>query len=265
MGYPECYFARETCNMKLTSSTVINENACAADIVKEHYRTASVFRKYAIEYCCGARWPLKMVLETQQLNTEQVLAELEAACRQVTIPASLPYDTWSMDFLTEYIINIHHAYLRKSLPVIKDQVTRFVEEHRKKYPYLSEVERKVGFLDKTMTPHLLQEEEVIFPYIRQISHAYESKESYASLLVRTLRKPVEDLMHDEHNSIGKTLTQLRELTNNYTAPENACTSHRLAYSLIKELDDDLVQHIYLENDILFPKAISMEKELLERH
>ena len=93
--------------MKLTSSTVINENACAADIVKEHYRTASVFRKYAIEYCCGARWPLKMVLETQQLNTEQVLAELEAACRQVTIPASLPYDTWSMDFLTEYIINIH--------------------------------------------------------------------------------------------------------------------------------------------------------------
>lgn len=106
---------------------------------------------------------------------------------------------------------------------------------------------------------------MIFPYIRQISHAYESKESYASLLVRTLRKPVEDLMHDEHNSIGKTLTQLRELTNNYTAPENACTSHRLAYSLIKELDDDLVQHIYLENDILFPKAISMEKELLERH
>ncbi|HPN59857.1 MAG TPA: hemerythrin domain-containing protein, partial [Chitinophagaceae bacterium] len=123
----------------------------------------------------------------------------------------------------------------------------------------------VSFLDKTMIPHLLQEEEVIFPYIRQISHAYESKESYASLLVRTLRKPVEDLMHDEHNSIGKTLTQLRELTNNYTAPENACTSHRLAYSLIKELDDDLVQHIYLENDILFPKAISMEKELLERH
>jgi regulator of cell morphogenesis and NO signaling len=248
--------------MKLTSSTVINENACAADIVKEHYRTATVFRKYDIEYCCGARWPLKMVLESHKLDATQVIRELEAACHQVSIPASLPYDTWSMDFLTQYIINIHHAYLRKSLPAIKDQVTCFVDEHRKKYPFLTEVERKVSYLDKTMVPHLLQEEEVIFPYIRQISHAYESKESYATLLVRTLRKPVEELMHDEHDTMEKTLSQLRELTNHYTPPENACTSHRLAYSLLKELDDDLVQHMYLENEILFPKAIAMEKELL---
>lgn len=250
--------------MKLTSSTVINENACAADIVKEHYRTATVFRKYEIEYCCGARWPLKMVLESHHLDSGEVMKELEDACRQVTIPASLPYDTWSMDFLTEYIINIHHAYLRKSLPAIKDQVTHFVEEHRKKYPYLAEVERKISFLDRTMIPHLLQEEEVIFPYIRQISHAYESKESYATLLVRTLRKPVEELMHDEHDTMEQTLGQLRELTNNYTVPEAACTSHRLAFSLLKELDDDLVQHMYLENEILFPKAIAMEKELLSR-
>lgn len=248
--------------MKLTPSTVINENACAADIVKEHYRTATVFRKYDIEYCCGARWPLKMVLDSHKLDANQVIRELEAACHQVSIPSTLPYDTWSIDFLTQYIINIHHAYLRNALPAIKDQVTRFVEEHRKKYPYLSEVERKVNFLDKTMIPHLLQEEKVIFPYIRQISHAYESKESYATLLVRTLRKPVEDLMDEEHDTMEKTLTQLRELTNHYTPPENACTSHRLAYSLLKELDDDLVQHMYLENEILFPKAIAMEKELL---
>jgi regulator of cell morphogenesis and NO signaling len=250
--------------MILTPSTVINENACAADIVKEYYRTATVFRKYGIEFCCGARWPLKMVLESHKLDQAQVMAELVAAARIVTIPANLPFDTWSMDFLADYIINIHHEYLRKSLPSIKDHVVHFVEEHRKKYPYLSEVERKVSYLDKTMIPHLLQEEDVIFPYIRQISHAYQSKESYATLLVRTLRKPVQELMEEEHDTMEKVLNQLRELTNHYTAPEGACTSHRLAYALLKELDDDLVQHMYLENEILFPKAIAMEKELLAR-
>lgn len=248
--------------MKLTSSTVINENSCAADIVKEHYRTATVFRKYNIEYCCGARWPLKMVLESHKLDETLVMAELKEASRIVRIPASLPFNTWSVDFLTDYIINIHHEYLRRSLSAINDHVTHFVEEHRKKYPYLDEVKRYVSFLNKTMVPHLEQEEKVIFPYIRQISHAYESKESYATLLVRTMRKPVKDLMEEEHDTLDKILTHLRELTGNYTVPEGACTSHRLAYSLLKELDEDLVQHMYLENEILFPKAMAMEKELL---
>ncbi|MBI5372716.1 MAG: DUF542 domain-containing protein [Sphingobacteriales bacterium] len=250
--------------MKLSSSTVINENSCASDIVNEHYRTATVFRNYGIEFCCGARWPLKMVLETQKLDAEKVLEELREASRVVCIPGPLPYASWRIDFLTEYIVNIHHEYLRRSLPVIREHTRKFVEEHRKKYPFLTEVERKLNFLDKTMVPHLVQEEEIIFPYIRQITHAYESKESYARLLVRTLRKPVEDLMNEEHDTLERTLNQLRELTNHYTPPEGACTSHRLAYSLLKELDSDLVQHIYLENEVLFPKAIAMEKELLER-
>jgi len=251
--------------MKLTTSTVINENSCAADIVKEHYRTANVFRKYGIEYCCGARWPLKMVLENNELDAAQVMQELTDAARMISIPASLQFTDWSVDFLTKYIINVHHEYLRQTLPQIREHTKKFVAEHLKKYPFLAEVERKVNFLDKTMIPHLLQEEEVIFPYIRQISHAYESQESYASLLVRTLRKPVEELMDEEHDTIERTLSQLREMTGNYQAPENACTSHRLAYSMLKELDDDLVQHMYLENEILFPKAIAMEKELLDRH
>lgn len=244
---------------------VIDENSCAADIVKQHYRTATVFRKYGVEFCCGGKWPLKMVCETKGLDIEEVLLDLKRASRVLNIPGTLPFDTWKVDFLTDYIVNIHHEYLRQSLPSVKEQLGKFVAEHLKKYPHLQEVESQIEFLDRTMIPHLLQEEEIIFPYIRQIAHAYDSKESYASLLVRTLRKPVEDIMHHEHETLEKTLQRLRLLTNDYTAPESACTSHRLAFSLLKELDDDLVQHLYLENDILFPKAIAMEKELLERH
>jgi regulator of cell morphogenesis and NO signaling len=243
----------------------INENSCAADIVKKYYKTAAVFKQNEIEYCCGGKWPLKMVCETKGLPVTDLLHQLQNASRTISVAGSLPFDNWSIDFLTDYIVNIHHQYLRQSLPAIGEQLKRFVGEHSKKFPKLAEVESHFNELSTTMLPHLLQEEEVLFPYIRQIAHAYESKESYASLLVRTLRKPVEDIMQHEHRLLEKVLHQFRTLTDGYTPPEASCTSHRLSFSLLRELDDDLVQHIYLENEILFPRAIRMEKELLQRH
>lgn len=243
----------------------ITEDACAADIVKQYHRTAAVFKKHDIEFCCGGKWPLRMVCETKGINQDLLLQELHKASRSIAIPGSLPFQNWKMDFLTDYIVNVHHEYLRQTLPVLKEQLKKFVGEHTKKYPFLPELENHFGYLHKSMIPHLQQEEEIIFPYIRQISHAYESRESYASLLVRTLRKPVEDIMHQEHEILEKVLHKFRELTNNYNPPEAGCTSHRLSFAMLRELDDDLVQHLYLENEILFPRAITMEKELLQRH
>lgn len=243
----------------------ITEEMSPAEIVRRHYQTASVFRKHGIDYCCGGKWPLEMICKNKDMDPALLLQELQDSSRSIQIPAFLPFQDWKVDFLTEYIVNVHHEYLRRSLPEIAGQLKKFVEEHKKKYPGLTELEAQFNALRNTMIPHLLQEEEIIFPYIRQIVHAYESKETYARLLVRTLRKPVEDIMHHEHKMLERTLQQFRLLTQNYTAPENACTSHRLSFNLLRELDDDLVQHVYLENEILFPRAIAMERELLERH
>lgn len=251
--------------MNISQTMILDENSCAADIVKQNYRAASVFRKFDIEYCCGGKWPLKMVCDTKGVDFEELSFELGKASREINISCTLPFDTWNVDFLVNYIVNIHHEYLRQSLPALHLQLNKFVTEHVKKYPDLVIVESIIQRLEKTMIPHLLEEEEVLFPYIRQIAHAFESKESYASLLVKTMRKPIESIMHEEHKSLEASLFKLRELTNNYTPPAAACTSHRLSFSLLKELDDDLVQHLYLENDILFPKALAMEKELLDRH
>ena len=116
-----------------------------------------------------------------------------------------------------------------------------------------------------MLPYLVLEEETLFPYIRQIAHAYYYKESYASLLVRTLGKPVENVMKHEHEIVTKALYRLRELTNDYETPENACTSHKVTFFKLREIDNDFVQHLNLENNILFPKAIVMEKEFLNKN
>ena len=205
-----------------------------------------------------------IICETRGLDYTTLYNELENAVRTIQVPNSLRFAEWDVDFLTEYIVKIHHQYLKDFLPLIRDHLNHFVEDHKKKYPELEEVLKQFNFLYKDIFPHLQQEEEIIFPYIRQIAHAYDSKESYASLLVRTLRKPVEEVMKHEHDSISKVLHNLRIKTNNYAPPEDSCVSHQVAFSRLKELDNDLMQHVFLENDILFPKAIFMEKELTRK-
>ena len=251
-------------SMMLRIVPEIHEDAFAGTIVRKYYRTAEVFKQYGIEYCCGAKWPLKMLCEVKGLDIDSLLVDLQRASRVIEIHHALPFEDWKIDFLTDYIINVHHQYLKQSLPALKTALQKFVTEHENKYPQYAALLSAFNDLSQLMPAHLKHEEEIIFPYIRQIAHAYESKESYASLLVRTLRKPVEAIMYHEHDHIQGALETFRELTNGYTIPSNACTSHYLVFSLLKELDEDLVQHIFLETNVLFPKAVRIEKELLDR-
>jgi regulator of cell morphogenesis and NO signaling len=169
-----------------------------------------------------------------------------------------------MDFLADYIVHVHHHYLKNQLPEIRSQLRKFTEEHGEKYAYLRELEKVFLQLYKELLPHVEQEEAIIFPYIRQITHAFHSQESYASLLVKTMRKPIGELMNQEHEMVAGAIHTMRELTGDYTAPVRACTSHKVIFSRLKELDNDLAQHIHLENNILFPRAIEMEKILLAK-
>jgi regulator of cell morphogenesis and NO signaling len=250
--------------MPLESARTIDHNLPVADIVSADYRTAEVFRKYGIEFCCGGKWPLAIVCETKGLDIALVKRELERAVRSTCISNTLNFHEWHIDFLTDYIVNVHHQYLRKALPLAKDYLVNFVEGHRKKFPYLGHLLKIFDELCKETFPHLQQEESIIFPYIRQIAHAYHSKESYAGLLVRTLRKPVENVMHHEHETVRNFLHDMRRLTDQYTIPPSACVSHKVTFLKLLEIDNDLIQHLHLENDILFPRAIQMEKELLDR-
>lgn len=244
--------------------TSIDKNAFVSDIVKQDYRTAVVFKKYDIDFCCGGKWPLGTVCEMKGLNFTALKDELENSIRTIQLSNFTRFAEWDIDFLTEYIVNIHHQYLKDVLPVMGKHLNHFVEGHKKNHPELEKILKLFNSLVKDIFPHLQQEEEVLFPYIRQIAHAYDGKESYASLLVRTLRKPVEEVMKYEHETIPGVFRELRVVTNNYTPPENACVSHRVAFSMLKELDHDLMQHVFLESKILFPKAITMEQELTRK-
>jgi len=240
----------------------ISEDLFVSDIVRLDYRTARVFSKHGIDFCCGGKWAIGTVCELKGLNFSEIRDELDRSVKTVQLSNSLRFDDWSMDFLIDYIINIHHRYLHDEMPGIKEQLDHFTEGHSDKFLYLKDLRDHFNYLCEELEPHMLQEEEILFPYIRQIAHAYRSKEAYAGLLVRTLRKPVKSVMEHEHDMVLTVLQQMRKLTHQYQAPENSCISHRVTFSLLKELDNDLIQHLYLENQVLFPKAINMEKELL---
>ena len=255
-----------TTNNMFLQSEAIDKDMSVHEIVSKDYRTADIFRKYGIEFCCGGKLALKIACDNRGVDTDMVIKDLHMVTRDLRISsANLDFNEWDIDFITEYIVNIHHQYTRKAIPLLKIQLDQFAEGHKKKFEYLEELVRSVNQFGKTVLVHMEHEEEIIFPYIKQIGHAYHSRASYASLLVRTLRKPVDDIMQHEHDVTARMLKRWRELTNNYTPPPHACVSHQVVLKKLRELDNDIVQHLYLENDILFPKAISMEKELLHNN
>ncbi|HWR33333.1 MAG TPA: hemerythrin domain-containing protein, partial [Chitinophagaceae bacterium] len=138
----------------------------------------------------------------------------------------------------------------------------FSKDLGKKPAYFTEIEKGFDLLVKRIVPAMQQEEEVIFPYIRQIAHAHKHREPYAALFIRTLRKPVEEIMFKGHKTVTGIISSLRSLTNNYTIPPTANTDQKVLLSKLKELDDDLMQHLFLEDSVLFPHVMTIEKDLL---
>lgn len=232
------------------------------EIVNADYRTADVFRKWGINYCCSGNVTLAEACASQNVNSDDLQIELSRATTNITIPNTLKFTDWSVDFLIDYIVNIHHAYIRQAGPELQQQLSTFVTSHQKKYPYLSDVKDVAHDLIAELLEHIDTEENIMFPYIRQINYTYTRKEVYGKLFVRTLRKPLSETLDREHSRIYAQLKNLREITSNYNLVEDACTTHSVIYKKLQEFDSDLVHHKHLENNVLIPKAIQLEKELL---
>lgn len=237
-------------------------NKTVAEIVRTDYRTADVFKKYGINYCCSGKLPLAEACAAQNIDIGHIQEELIRATKTISLPNTLQYGQWKVDFLIDYIVNVHHEYLKQAIPALEGTLGPFVGGHLKQFPELHQVQEAFQELVQLVLHGNRQEEESIFPYIKLIANAYQRKESYGSLFVKTLRKPSSNLEAENHK-ISSLLGRLRALTHQYAFPENACTNHRVVFHKLKEFDNDLVQHKHLENNILFPKAAELEKELLK--
>jgi len=233
-----------------------------ADIVDRDFRTAEVFKKHHINFCCGGQVSLMDSCKNRDVDYQELVDELDWATRTIIVPNNLPFEDWDLNFLIDYILNIHHTYICQSIPVLGQELSSFAVGHEKKLPDINKVSEIFNQLSSLLRIHIKHEDEIIFPYIRQITDAYRRNEVYGSLFVRTLRKPLNNIQ-SEHIEIEKSANELKDLTNEFTLPAKACTTHKLLYRKLSGFYDNLMQHKYLETKLLFPKAISIENRLLQ--
>lgn len=232
------------------------------EIVKMDYRTADVFKKRRLNFCCGGDVNLRSLCETRQLVFNEVVKELQNATRDINIPSQLNLQEWKIDFLIDFIKNVHHEYIYQVLPTLKISLDAFALTHTHKFPELTRTTSMLEQLSKKLMMHNSHEDEIIFPYIKQMYSAYKRKEAYGNLFVRTLRKPL-SLVESEQIEITKLLDELKLITENFQLPLKSCSSYQVLISKLKELYENLLQHQYLEHNILFPKAIEIEQHLLQ--
>jgi regulator of cell morphogenesis and NO signaling len=227
-------------------------------IAAKDIRKAEVFKKYGIDFCCGGKKSLKQVCEEKGLDIAAVESALESL--NETAKVSENYDRWNPDFLADYIFNKHHQYYYDEAPIIGELLTKVVDHHGERFPELEEVYRLYVTLVQELNSHFAKEEKVLFPFIKALVQAKQTGNTQQLQKQFSLSGPIQ-MMEADHDAAGEILAELSEVTNNYTAPEGACNSFQFLYKKLKELEDDLHQHIHLENNILFPKALTLEKEL----
>ncbi|MEZ4889616.1 MAG: iron-sulfur cluster repair di-iron protein [Crocinitomicaceae bacterium] len=227
------------------------------EIVAKDLRKAEVFKKFGIDFCCGGKKTVRQVCAEKGIDPTIVEQELQKPVTGVT-STDMNYTEWDLDFLADYIVNKHHKYVRKYLPEIVKYATKVAQVHGGGHPELHEIKRLFDQVDAEMSQHMIDEEQKLFPLIKEIVRAkegystYQKNVSFADMVAETEK---------EHDSVGRALEKIRELSANYTIPEDACTSYKLLFAMLQEFENDLFTHIHLENNILFVKAAEVEKSL----
>jgi regulator of cell morphogenesis and NO signaling len=228
-------------------------------IAAKDLRKAQVFKKYGLDFCCGGKKTVKEACAEKGLDVTKVEKELQQAD---TLPSSrpIPYGDWSLDFLADYIVNTHHSYVHKTLPDIKAYAEKVMRVHGNRHTELLRIHQLVEEIYAELMAHMVKEEKVLFPYIKELVAAKNNTQPLHAAAFGTVQNPI-NMMEMEHELVGKNLEEIRQLSNNYLLPEDACASYSLLYRMLDEFEEDLHLHIHLENNILFPKALEIEKKL----
>ena len=222
------------------------------EIVAADFRTAAVFEKHGIDFCCGGTVPLATVCTKYGLDLAAIAEELEAV-KNDPADRSQNYSSWALPFLADYIVNTHHAYLKENDEQIAAYARKIADVHGAHHP---EVIRIAAIFDKItadMTAHLKEEEEVFFPALKRVDAARISGNTPDAGDRETIRLTLLTL-YREHEEIGDAVHTIRDLSKGYAIPDDVCNTFTVTYRKLKEFEDDLHKHVHLENNILFPKA-----------
>lgn len=233
---------------------IFSSNDKIGDIVVKLPKASEIFKTFQIDFCCGGNRPLIEAINENHLNEKEVLSELQKAYEEVEEFKDRNVDWSKVSFsdLIDHTVNIHHAYLNQELPKLSELTKKIYRVHGEGHPELSKVYKLFHTLKMELEEHLIKEEEIVFPLIKE----YEANESN-EVLDKALKIIGE--LESEHEGAGDILKKLRKITNNYEIPCDGCASYELTFRGLELLESDLFQHIHLENNIMFPRLAALKR------
>ena len=234
---------------------VITGETLVRDIVVEVPNAIPVFEQFGIDYCCGGKHTVAEACTRRDQRLAPVLDELKRREHDTTTP-EVRWQTAPLSELIHHIVQKHHAFTRDQLTLIQQLADKVERRHGTTHPEVHKVNEELATLTAELKHHFFCEENVLFPYIEMLD---QKETQLAQAIFDTVQKPVTRMMMD-HDQTGDEFRALREITNGYQPPEDACTTYRALYRAMEDLERDVHRHIHLENNILFPRAISLESE-----
>lgn len=237
--------------MKITQNTTIGE------IVAHDFRTAALFSKLGIDFCCRGHRTIEEVSQKKGLDATQLQRELDEIL-QKTESGSIDFKSWPLDLLADYVEKTHHRYIEEKTPVLLAFLHKLCKVHGERHPELFEINRLFTESAQDLAAHLKKEELILFPFVRKMVNARITGKKFERPQFGTVENPIEMMKH-EHDTEGERFREIARLTNHYTAPADGCNTYRTAFLMLEEFEQDLHKHIHLENNILFPNALALEK------
>lgn len=228
-------------------------------MVAEDFRTAAVFKRHGIDFCCKGGRTIEEACSNKKLPPEKIYEELEALPKNEG--ASIDFNSWPLDLLTDYIEKTHHRYVEEKTPVLQAFLDKLCKVHGERHPELFEINTLFNESAHDLAAHMKKEELILFPFVRNMMKAKISGGSLQQPVFGTVENPVHMMQHD-HTVEGDRFRKIAEITDEYLPPADACNTYKVAFAMLQDFENDLHKHIHLENNILFPKAIRLEKEFI---
>ncbi len=236
-------------------------NKTLAEIVITHHRTAAVFEKHRLDFCCKGKRTLRQACEERNIPVDELENELGKVLNGSAGNApAFPFEQLGLAQLADYIVNTHHEYVKKELPQIFAYIQKVASKHGERHPELYNIFEAVAAIKEEMEAHMQKEEMILFPRIKETEKLAAASPGQLQLQMAYLQSPI-TVMEQEHDHAGSLMEEIRKLTHNYQEPGDACTTYKLTYASLKAFETDLHQHVHLENNILFPKALELFRQL----
>ncbi len=235
----------------------INTNTIVGDIVRSNFKTAQLFEKNNIDFCCGGGISVAEACKNANIDPKQLLPEIEQVL-QVSDPDSRYIEELELDELANYIVKRHHSFVTENIPFLKQKLQKLCDVHGENHPELFEVNKLFCEAAGNLTMHMQKEEMILFPYVRNMVKQKQGGPKTTQL--GNVLGPIE-VMNLEHQAEGERFEKMNSLTNNFTAPADGCNTYQVTFKTLQDFKQDLHRHIHLESNVLFKKAIELEKEL----